>query len=430
MSALVVNKSEISGTIQPPSSKSHSIRALLFASLAKGTSKIENLLDSPDVVAMRKICGAIGANITETSRYCEITGVDGELDVSLNNIDVANSGQILRFMTAIFALQKKEVSLQGDDSANLRPMEPLINAVNGLGGYCYAKHNNNCAPIIVKGIVTGGEVSIVGSDSQHVSALLMSLPFAKGNSILKIHSPGEKPWVDLTISWLDRLGIRYIRNNYDRFELFGNTRIKSFDYKVPADFSSMAFPLVAALVTHSKLTIKNLDFSDRQGDKVVVDICRKMGAKIISTNDILTVLPSKLHGITIDLDQCIDAVPIMCILAVNAIGETRLGNIKIARTKECDRLSVMTKELRKMGADITEGDDHLIIRHSVLFGNTVSSHYDHRIAMALVVAGLNAATRTTVLETNCINKSYPNFIEDIQAINCQVKKYEYCVNRA
>ncbi len=420
MSNFKINRSSLSGVITPPPSKSHSIRALLFGSLASGKSKINSILQSPDIEAMEQACKIIGALIEKKNDNYYITGCNGAPTINNNNIDIGNSGQVLRFMSAICALQNKKVILQGDNSANARPMQALIGAINQLGGKCDAIKKNGCAPIEVNGPLKGNLVTIDGADSQPVSALLMALPFLSYETKIMVNNPGEKPWIDLTCFWLDKVGIHYQRTGYSEFKLEGNAKINGFDYNVPSDFSSAAYSLVAALITNSHLTINNLDFNDVQGDKEIINVCLKMGAKLKIDGRTLKVLPSKLQAIEIDLNNCIDAVPIVAVLATKVIGETRLTNIQVARTKECDRLAIISKELNKMGADIKEYPDSLVIKQSKLSGANVQSHHDHRIAMSLSVAGLIATGDTIVEDVDCINKSYPNFVKDMKSINCQV----------
>lgn len=419
---LAIKHSVLSGSVVLPPSKSHSIRSLLFAAMASGQSTIDNLLISPDIMAMEQAVVALGAKVIKGANgTTRVVGNAGKIIISNKNIFVGNSGQVLRFMAAMCALQHTTVELSGDESANARPMSDLLQAINQLGGKAKTVLGNNCAPIQVSGNLTKSIAVLNGQDSQFVSALLMAAPFRECDTEIVVNNPGELPWIDLTCSWLDKLNISYQRKGYQSYLIKGNNVVKGFSYTVPADFSSMAFPVAAAIITQSELLIANLDYASEQGDLKIIDVLEKMGANFIKGQDYLKVLPSKLHGGVFDINHIIDAMPILSVLATQAEGETILTNIGVARTKECDRLSCMTKELTKMGADIKEFDDYLVIKQANLHGAEVFSYHDHRVAMSLIVAGMVATGVTNVMEIDCINKSYPGFIQDLLKLGCNIK---------
>jgi 3-phosphoshikimate 1-carboxyvinyltransferase len=195
---------------------------------------------------------------------------------------------------------------------------------------------------------------------------------------------------------------------------------------VPGDFSSAAFPIAAALITNSTLTIGNIDFRDCQGDKELISVFQQMGASITIDVDNSTLQVknhfSPLKGILIDINSMIDALPILAVVACFAESETVIRNAAIARHKECNRLSSIAIELHKMGASISETEDGLIIRPSRLVGTTVFSHNDHRIAMALTCAALGATGQTTILDVHCISKTFPSFLHDFTAINARIEE--------
>lgn len=420
----VVLPSKLYGDIEPPPSKSHSIRAILFASMSNGTSNIQGILQSDDTMAMIKSCRKLGAIIEENGDNLLIIGNGSKPQAPNDVIWVANSGQVLRFMTAIFALQAEPVVLTGDHSVQRRPMQDLLDGLKQLG-VPYDEEEQARAPVKINGPIKPGTVLIKGQDSQFVSALLMSLPYASGNSTILVSNPKEKPWIDFTCSWLDKMNIKYEREGYSKFYIYGNTKTQGFNFKVPKDFSSMAYPLVGAIITNSTVIIKKLDFYEQQGDQVILDICKKMGARIQvdKAKGCVTIYPeSKLTGIEIDADQCIDAVPILAVLGCFAKGITKLINIEVAKTKESDRLAVITGELRKMGANILEKDNELIINQSDLKGCRVKSHGDHRIALALAIAGLNAKGETIISGVDCVDKSYPMFAHSMSTLSGKVSK--------
>lgn len=419
---LQVKPSRLSGSITIPPSKSHTLRAILFASLAKGKSTIHHYLISPDTLSMVNACRAFGAEIEMDSQKIIISGVNGKLQPNQHIIDAGNSGQVLRFIAALFALTDHEIILTGDHSIQTnRPIQPLLSALSQLNVATSSK--NGFAPIKIKGPFLGGKAFLNGEDSQPVSGLLIASAFAPNETIIHVENPGEKPWVDLTLHWFDRLGIRYQREGHERYVLFGNSGYEGFDYTVPGDLSSAAFPVVAALITQSEITLENIDLNDIQGDKALFFTLQKMGAVLdwCSDKKLLHVKKSSLVGGEINVNCFIDAVTILAVVASYAKSETKITGAAIARKKESDRLLAITQELSKMGASIRDFDDGLIIQPANLKGARVLSYNDHRVAMSLAVAGLGASSRETIIEdAHCIAKSYPDFCREMQLIHASI----------
>lgn len=424
MKTLSVKKSTLSGVISASPSKSHTLRAILFASMANGASIIHNYLRSPDADAMIKACRQIGADISIINDTIKINGVYGIPKTVDDVIDCGNSGQVLRFVTAIAAVNSNYAIFTGDHSIrHNRPMSPLITGLQQLGAFCVSSKNDGFAPIIVKGPIKHGTVTISGEDSQPVSALIMASIFLAGKTEIFVNNPGEKPWIDLTLSWLKKFNLSYENHDYLHYIIHGNAKLKGFNYSVVGDFSSILFPIVAALITNSEITLNYVDMNDVQGDKKVIAVLKQMGANIDYNNKTQTlfVKPTiELVGQEIDVNDFIDAVPILAVVGCYAKGLTKLVNAKIARSKECDRLACITKELRKMGAKIDEEVDSLTIKNASLNGAKVISHHDHRIAMSLSVAGFAASGTTEVEDIECIAKSYPTFYSDLQKLGAQI----------
>ena len=420
----LIKPSQLSGDIVIPPSKSHTLRAILFASLARGISTVDNYLHSPDTNAMLLACKLLGADITEEAQKLTIVGTNGKPKTPSNIIDAGNSGQVLRFVAAIAALTDGYTIITGDHSVRTnRPVQPLLDGLTGLNLFAKSSQNNAHAPIIVKGPMLGGETTLNGEDSQPVSALLIAAAFAPNSTIINVTNPGEKPWVDLTLDWLQRLNIRYSRENYIKYTIFGNASYDGFVYKVPGDFSSCAFPLVAALITNSEITLHNLDLQDAQGDKELITILQIMGAKIavdVVKKTLHVRRSGKLVGQTINVNNYIDAVPILAVMACFALGTTTIIGASIARKKESNRLFAITQELQKMGANIIELEDGLKIIPAKLSGARVTSFNDHRIAMALTVAGMAAIGETIVENVECVDKSFPNFLQLMRDLGAQI----------
>ncbi len=397
-----------------PASKSHTMRALLFATLAQGTSIIENALPSPDTDAMIAACRQFGATITISENTLTVTGTEGRLRTPDDVIDAGNSGQVLRFIACLAGLQAGRVEITGDHSIrHSRPVKALLSALNQLGATSTTLQNNDHPPLIIQGPFTHTQATLDGSDSQPVSGLLMAAAFRNEMTTeLNVTSPGETPWVNLTLDWLDRMGFTTLHDNFLHYRITGKQTIPAFHYRVPSDFSAMAFPLVAALITQSTITLENIDLNDPQGDKAILDIIQRMSGQISidPEQQTITTHPSPtLTGITVDINQCIDALPILTVLACFATGPTHITGASIARHKESNRLAAMHRELTKMGAAITVTDDGLIIHPKPLQAAAVHSHHDHRIAMALSIAALAIPGETTIMDCACVQKSFPNF---------------------
>lgn len=412
-----VKKSTLVGNISLPPSKSHTIRAILLAAFAKGTSLLHNLLDSPDAACAIQAARQFGAKVISTSTGLAIQGVAGYPRTPSNVIDAGNSGQVLRFAGALAALSEGYAVITGDDSIRSnRPIQPLLDGLKGLKAWAVSTQENGYAPFIVKGPLQAGRICLDGKDSQPVSALLMAAVFTEGETEIHVQQAGEKPWLALTLSWLDRLDVSYTHCNLEHFIIQGKRARAAFEIRIPGDLSTLAFPLAAALVTNSEILIQHADLQDIQGDKALIYRLQHMGAslEIDSLRSYLKVLTNgKLKGEIIDVNDFIDAVPILAVLGCFAEGETQLVNASIARHKECNRLACITNELKKMGASIEEMEDGLKVRQSRLKGACVNSHGDHRLAMSLIVAGLGAEGETEVQGIECISKSYPAFLKDL-----------------
>ncbi|MCE2983889.1 MAG: 3-phosphoshikimate 1-carboxyvinyltransferase [Parachlamydia sp.] len=421
--AIRVKKSTLDGRVVLPPSKSHSIRAILLGAMAHGTSCIEGILSSPDCERALQAAQALGACITKKGNAIYIQGVSGQPASEKKIIDAGNSGQVLRFGAALAALGECEIEVTGDASiCSNRPIGALRSGLAQLGAHLFPS-GGDYAPFTVRGPLQAGNIHMDGIDSQPVSALLMAASFIDGKTTITARQAGEKPWLALTLSWLDRLGVQYSHDNFERFIIHGKRKRPAFQTTIPGDLSAAAFPLAAALVTRSALIIEGADMEDVQGDKELFFILKQMGASISYTKNQWVVHPDgSLKGSVVDVNPLIDAVPILAVLGCFAEGETQLVNAANARNKESDRLHAMRTELSKMGACIEEWGEGLCIRLSKLKGAMVDSHGDHRIAMALIVAGMGAEGETVVQGVDCIQKSYPHFIEDMQKAGASLER--------
>ena len=259
-----------------------------------------------------------------------------------------------------------------------------------------ASRANDCAPVVIGGRLRGGATELQAVTSQYLSSLLINAPLAETTTDIHVTVLNEKPYVYLTLDWLDRQAIRYTNRDDTDFTIEPNQRYAAFDRRIPADFSSATFFLCAGALGTNSIDILGLDFTDPQGDKAVVDYLRAMGADIAIDPDRVRVRGRGLKGIEIDMNATPDALPAMAVVGAFAEGTTRLVNVPQARLKETDRIAVMAAELARLGVRCQELPDGLVIHHSPVRGGAVAGHDDHRIVMAMAIAGLAAGDRKSV----------------------------------
>jgi 3-phosphoshikimate 1-carboxyvinyltransferase len=412
MDVIVKATDFLSGEVKAPPSKSYTHRAIMMAGLAEGTSKIHDPLLSADPLASINALRAAGAEINIKDSELEIMGNSGEIKVPTGIVDVHNSGTTIRIMTSVFALCGEKVTLTGDSSIQKRPMQPLLDALRQMGVETSSTNGN--PPVTIKGSIKSSTCKIRGDlSSQYISGLLMALPLARGDSRVEIEGElKSRPYLDLTFDMLTRFGGEVKNNDYKSFEIPGTQTYKATDYTVEGDYSGAAFILAAAVLTNSKVTVRNLFRESRQGDKKIVEILQKMGAELEIGKDSVTVNGcNSLNGVEVDLSQTPDLLPIMAVLGALAKGETRIYNVEHARIKECDRIDAMSQGLRKMGAEFKENPDGFIFRGvEMLKGTKLKTFNDHRIVMALAVAGLRAKGETLIKDAESVAVSFPNFI--------------------
>jgi len=417
----IVKKSEINGSIEIPGSKSHTIRSLFFASLAKGNSKIIKPLNSDDTKSALMTCKAFGTKIETTQEEFYVTGNSEKFSIPDNIIDVGNSGTTLRIALGTASLINGYTIFTGDSQIRNRPLNPLIEALNNLGANAFSAKQNGKAPVVIKGKAMGGFTKLDAVSSQFLTSILINAPLYEKDTTIELTRLNEKPYIDITLWWLNKLGIKYENDNYKTFRIKGDQSYKNFNQIIPADFSSATFFFVLACISQGRIELKNLDMTDPQGDKEVLKILEEMGAKVEYKTDSIIIEGKKLKGMEIDMNSIPDALPAMAVLGCFAEGETKLLNVPQARFKETDRIKVMYEELSKMGAKIRELEDGLIIKNSKLSPTVVNGHHDHRVVMSLAIAGLNLIDETIVETAEAASITFPNFPELISMCKGNIK---------
>ena len=422
-----VKKSKIGGQVEIPGSKSHTIRAIFIAALASGTSTIKMPLVSEDTVAALRAASILGAWIKRgDDTVWRISGTGGHLLQPAGVIDMENSGTGLRLFTAMAALGDFKVRFDGDDSLRTRKMGSLLDALSSMGAKVESA-NGQC-PLSVTGPIKGKEVLVDGKTSQFLSALLLVAPLLDDPTTIHVSKLNEQPYVHITLDWLKRQSIEV---KFDEamtcFEVSGGHKYKPFSTLIPVDFSTAAFPLLAAAVTGGEVKVPNLDFDDLQGDKVIFDHFSKMGVKIAHSQNMTTIKgPRKLKSFDLDLNATPDALPVMAVAAACADGVSYLRNVPQARIKETDRIACMTAELRKMGITVEELEDGMVVTGGKLKGcNDLQSYKDHRIAMALAIAGMAADGVSVIKDAECAAVTYPAFVENFRAAGADFAVSDY-----
>jgi len=406
-----------------PASKSHTIRAVAMGSLAVGQSVIRRPLDSGDTQSAVKCYRALGAKIdTSDPEGWRVAGTGGQIKAARETIDVGNSGTTLRvgIGSAALAGAGQTTTFTGDEQIRSRPVGPLLEAMNHLGARCLSMNNNGKAPVEITGQLRGGKTSIAATTSQYLTSLLLCTPLARDDTEIDVTLLNEPGYVQMTLDWLDKQGIEYKNEDLRKFKVKGGQSYKGFDATIPADFSSATFFLCGAALVGDEVTLLGLDFSDSQPDKAVVDYLRAMGADIKIESDSITVRAGPLKGAELDMNKTPDALPAMAVVGAFAEGETRLVNVPQARSKETDRIKCMAEELKKMGVDVEELADGLIIRQSRPKPARLDGRSDHRIVMALSLAGLAIEGECTVDTAEAMSVTFPSYVELMKGIGADM----------
>jgi len=422
---IVIKRSEhLEGEVYAPSSKAYTHRMLIAAFLSRGTSKISNPLVSDDTEATLEAVKAFGAEAELRENYWRIRGLDS-LRTPRSPIDCGESGATLRFMVPVAALALGPSVFTFGSSLERRPIAPLLQSLKQLGAESNLQLKEGSSLVRIQGGGLRGDKTSIRGDisSQFISGLLFACPKAKKDTEISITTPLEsRNYVQMTMEILDKHDIKiFASDNFTRLEIPSNQNYNPRNHEVPGDFSSAAFLLAAAAITSSKLKVKNLDYHTTQGDKAILDILKEMGSKVRVSNDCVEVKGEQLNAIDLDAKNIPDLVPVCAVLACYSRGTSKIYSAKRLRYKESDRLFSLHAELNKMGAEIMVKEDGLVITGPCkMHGTTIDPHNDHRIAMACTVAALAASGETKIQNSECVNKSYPRFFDDLRLLGANI----------
>lgn len=409
-----MQKSEVSGELKAPPSKSYTHRAFISASLSKRCF-VSNPLLSGDTIATLKACEKIGAFFKRKGAIFEFCGTD---EIRGGYFNFENSGTTLRIFTGLLSLCPEFSTLDGDPSLRTRPNRDLVLALNKLGAFSKGDELFR-APFRIRGVIRGGEVEIKAESSQFISSLLFSLPLAKGDSFLKILATKSRPYIELTTEILEKSGIE-IEKIEGGYFIPGEQEFSMRKFDVPADFSSASY-LISAGILAGEVRITNA-FDSMQGDKKIVEICKEMGANIKWEKEkgLIVAKKSELSAISFDAGDTPDLVPAVSVLCAVAEGVSEIYNAEHLRIKEIDRIAGICKNLRALGVEVEERKDGLRIKGGKKeFFGTVDSFGDHRMALAFSLLGLLGEVKCKNAEV--VSVSYPGFFEDLKKIGANVK---------
>ncbi|OUR66479.1 3-phosphoshikimate 1-carboxyvinyltransferase [Marinomonas sp. 42_23_T18] len=414
--------SSANGEIQIPGSKSLSNRILLLAALAKGETKITNLLDSDDIRHMLDALQSLGVNyqLSDDGTSCTVQGVAGPLSDANNEVISAdlflgNAGTAMRPLTAALCLGQGEYLLHGEPRMHERPIGDLVSALRQLGADVEYQGEENYPPLKIRANgIQGGEVSIKGNiSSQFLTAILMSAPLAQNN--LTIHVDGElvsKPYIDITLHVMKQFGVSVENKDYQSFIVKGQqTYVSPGEIMVEGDASSASYFLAAAAIAGGTIKVHGIGTDSVQGDVKFAEVLAAMGANISYGPTWVQASKGELNGVDLDMNHIPDAAMTIATTALFAKGPTRIRNIYNWRVKETDRLNAMATELRKLGATVEEGEDYIYVEPLAEVQHAaIDTYNDHRIAMCFSLVAFSNS-QVTINDPGCTSKTFPTYFE-------------------
>ncbi|WP_305370348.1 3-phosphoshikimate 1-carboxyvinyltransferase [Photobacterium leiognathi] len=415
---------KINGEVNLPGSKSVSNRALLLAALAKGTTRLTNLLDSDDIRHMLNGLKLLGVNyqLSDDKTVCEVQGLGHAFSPEQAlELYLGNAGTAMRPLAAALCLGGGEFLLTGEPRMKERPIGHLVDALRSAGADIEYLENENYPPLKIKGTgLKGGEVEIDGSiSSQFLTAFLMAAPLAKADTVIRIK--GElvsKPYIDITLHIMAQFGVEVENRDYQEFVVKGNqSYVSPGDFLVEGDASSASYFLAAAAIKGGEVKVTGIGKKSIQGDVQFADALAAMGAEIEWGDDYVISRCGELTAVDMDFNHIPDAAMTIATTALFAKGTTSIRNVYNWRVKETDRLSAMATELRKVGAEVEEGEDYItIVPPSNLQHAAIDTYDDHRMAMCFSLVALSD-TPVTINDPKCTSKTFPDYFDKLSALS-------------
>lgn len=417
MKPICIESSKLQGLLALPTSKSLAHRAIICASLSKGVSVIGDVSMSKDIEATIGCMRALGAHIVVKGSTVTIEGLSSFSKEAEMNCE--ESGSTLRFMVPLACVKGTKTHFTGKGQLGKRPLDIYYDIFDRKGiSYSYKK---DVLDLHVEGTLTPGTFHMRGDvSSQFITGLLFALPLLEGESHIVITTKLEsKAYIDLTLQMLEHFGITIINENYERFIIPPHQQYHAAIYNVEADFSQSAFFLVADAIGHD-ITLTNMNLSSRQGDRDIIPILERMGAKLIKTDEGYKMEAEELKATTIDASQVPDIIPALGVACAFAKGTSHIINAQRLRIKECDRLEATRIMLETCGVQVKETEDSLtIVGQDSLHGGKLTSFNDHRMAMSEAILATRLTSPLEIDDALCVRKSYPHFFEDYKKLGGQ-----------
>ena len=423
MQSLTLNPTpRVEGVVQLPGSKSLSNRLLLLSSLARGRTEVNNLLESDDTGYMTAALESLGVSLTfaDNGKRCLVESTGGPFAVQQADLFLGNAGTAIRPLCAALCVGEGEYTLTGEPRMLERPIAHLVDALSQLGAVIEYEGVEGYPPLRIKAAgLRGGRVSIRGNvSSQYLTALLLGSPLAEDElEIQIIGNLVSKPYIDMTIDVMRRFGVTVENEDYQVFRVAGGQVYKSPGTAlVEGDASSASYFLSAAAIRGGTVRVNGVGADSVQGDVKHADVLEQMGAVVRRGTDFIEISRGDLRGLELDLNHIPDAAMTVAVTALFAKGKTTIRNIGNWRVKETDRLAAMAAELRKVGADVVEGPDYLVIDPPTEIQPAIIETYnDHRMAMSFSLASLGDAA-ITILDPGCVSKTFPDYFDIFSAI--------------
>ncbi|KJY83128.1 3-phosphoshikimate 1-carboxyvinyltransferase [Vibrio galatheae] len=417
-----INK--VNGEVNLPGSKSVSNRALLLAALASGTTRLTNLLDSDDIRHMLNALTQLGVTFTlsEDKTVCEVEGLGKPFNAPQTlELFLGNAGTAMRPLAAALCLGGGEYILTGEPRMKERPIGHLVNALRQAGAQIEYLENENYPPLKILGTgLKGGTVEIDGSiSSQFLTAFLMSAPLAEDDVTIKIIGDlVSKPYIDITLHIMAQFGVEVENNDYQTFVIRkGQSYVAPGDFLVEGDASSASYFLAAAAIKGGEIKVTGIGKKSIQGDIQFADALEKMGAEIEWGDDYVISRVGQLKAVDMDFNHIPDAAMTIATTALFAEGTTAIRNVYNWRVKETDRLAAMATELRKVGAEVEEGEDYIIVTPPAkLTHAAIDTYDDHRMAMCFSLVALSD-TPVTINDPKCTSKTFPDYFDKLEGLS-------------
>jgi 3-phosphoshikimate 1-carboxyvinyltransferase len=412
---------KISGEVILPGSKSLSNRILLLSMLAEGQTEIQNLLDSDDIRRMVEALETLGIEFEENraENYISVCGTAGIIPVSEATLMLGNAGTAIRPLTAAMTLGHGRFVLDGVARMRERPIIDLVDGLTQLGANLRCLNGTDCPPVeVIADGLPGGKTRLSGAiSSQYLTAILLVAPYAKSEVEIEITDKlVSVPYVEMTLRLMERFGVFVKHDNFQKFHIPRQNYQSPGSIFVEGDASSASYFLAGAAITKGSVTVKGCGTESMQGDARFAEVLEKMGALVEWGPNQVKLTGSTLNGIDVDMNQMPDAAMTLAVAALFASGPTAIRNIYNWRVKETERLQAVSTELRKLGAEVEEGYDYLVIQPPKKIKEvSIDTYDDHRMAMAFSLAACGNSP-VTINNPGCVSKTFPDYFEVLSGL--------------